>query len=101
MIPDMDLESFRQSLAATTPPAGLSQPLQALWWEAKQDWQKAHECAQADDGTAGAWVHAYLHRREGDLANAGYWYQRAGRVAATNSLDDEWAAITRALLESR
>jgi hypothetical protein len=101
MMADMDLESFRQSLAATAPPPGLSQPLQALWWDAKQDWKQAHECVQADDGTAGAWVHAYLHRREGDLANAGYWYRRAGQVAATNSLEDEWTAIARALLVSR
>ena len=65
---------------------------------AKGDWDRAHQCAQADDGAAGAWVHAYLHRKEGDLANAGYWYREAGRPTARGSLEDEWTAITSALL---
>lgn len=89
----MDLSAFRASLAAATPPAWLSLPLQALWWDAKGDWAKAHECAQADDGAEGAAVHAYLHRKEPDLSNARYWYSRAGRTPATGTLDDEWAAL--------
>jgi hypothetical protein len=96
----MDLSSFKQSVATATPPAGLSQAVVALWWDAKGDWNKAHECAQAQDDKVGAWVHAYLHRKEGDPQNAGYWYRRAGKSPATVSLEQEWTAIAEALLES-
>jgi hypothetical protein len=72
--------------------------LQALWWDAKGDWDKAHACAQADEGASGAAVHAYLHRKEPDLANAGYWYRRAGRSPAAGSLDQEWEALAAEFL---
>ena len=94
----MDLQVFRQSLAGSAPPAGLGLAAQALWWDAKGDWNRAHECAQAQEDAAGAWVHAYLHRREGDLDNAGYWYRRAGRAVATGPLDEERETILRSLL---
>ncbi len=94
----MDLTQFRASLAVTAPPEGLSTALQALWWEAKGDWDRAHELAQADEGGAGDWVHAYLHRKEGDAGNAGYWYRRAGKPASRASFAEEWAAIAAALL---
>nr|WP_294508072.1 hypothetical protein [uncultured Rhodopila sp.] len=94
----MDTAAFRMSLNAAEPPATVSLPLQALWWDAKGDWDRAHECAQADPGRGGAAVHAYLHRKEPDLANARYWYTRAGRSPATGSLDDEWAALAAELL---
>lgn len=95
----MDLDGFRASTTAASPPAGLGHALRALWWDAKGDWDKAHECAQAQDDKAGAWVHAYLHRKEGDLSNAGYWYRRAGRARPEDAtLDAEWAAIAAALL---
>ena len=87
----MDRTQFNASLAATTPPLG--HILQALWYDAKGDWAAAHEHAQAQDDLAGAWVHAYLHRKEGDLANAAYWYRRASRPVATGSLQDEWEAL--------
>ena len=74
-----------------------SAPLAALWWAAKGDWTRAHEAAQSDDGAEAAWVHAYLHRVEGDLPNARYWYRRAGKPEGTGALDDEWAAIAAAL----
>ena len=93
----MDPESLRTSVDAA-PPAELSLALQALWWDARGDWTKAHECAQGQDDRAGAWVHAYLHRKEGDLANAGYWYRRAGKPAATGPLEEEWRAIAAVLL---
>jgi hypothetical protein len=96
--PPTTLEAFRDSLRSGAPPAGLSQALQALWYEAKGDWPAAHRLAQAEDDAAGAWVHAYLHRVEGDLANAGYWYRRAGRPVGTQPLAEEWAAIAAALL---
>ncbi|MFL5802449.1 MAG: hypothetical protein ACJ8CR_12010 [Roseiflexaceae bacterium] len=94
----MDITAFRASVEAPAPPGNLSHTLQALWYDAKGDWQTAHEHAQVQDDVVGAWVHAYLHRKEGDLANAGYWYRRAGRPAATESLDAEWETIATALL---
>ena len=94
----MDLQGFKASLAQPGPPAGTDGALDALWWDASGDWDKAHQCAQAQDDAAGAWVHAYLHRREGDQSNAGYWYRRAGQPAATGPLDTEWQAIAAALL---
>jgi len=94
----MEFADFKISLTFETPPSALDHALSALWWDAKGDWSKAHECAQADEGTDGAWVHAYLHRREGDLSNAGYWYRRARKKVAEGQLSEEWEAIARALL---
>jgi hypothetical protein len=95
----MDFDAFRRSLSLDEPPEGLGVALQALWWDAKGDWRRAHECAQRDAGAAGGWVHAYLHRKEGDAANAAYWYRRVGREPAAIPLDAEREAIVRALLE--
>jgi hypothetical protein len=75
--------------------------LQALWHQAKGDWDTAHGIAQEQDDQAGAWVHAHLHRAEGDAANAGYWYRRAQKPLPTSSLDEEWDAIAMALLSDR
>jgi hypothetical protein len=95
----MKLQEFRDSLRGDEPPRELSVALAGLWWDAKGDWTRAHESAQQDEGPAGAWVHAYLHRKEGDASNAGYWYERAGKSPARTSLDEEWVEISRALLE--
>lgn len=73
-------------------------PLLALWWDGKGNWQKAHEIAQDVPGTDGAWVHAYLHRKEGDLGNAAYWYRRAGRTVAEGDLQSEWEGIAGEML---
>ena len=89
----MDLKEFRASIDTAAPPVSVSLPLQALWWDAKGDWAKAHACAQADPGSAGAAVHAYLHRKEPDLSNARYWYNRAGRAPAMGTLEQEWSAL--------
>lgn len=98
----MDIDGFRASLAVREPPPGCGLALQALWWDAKGDWDRAHECAQSNEaGPDAAWVHAYLHRREGDPGNAAYWYRRAGRPVAAGELDAEWAAIAASLLASR
>jgi hypothetical protein len=86
------------SLAAAEPPAELDSALKALWHAAKGNWDTAHELAQAQDDARGAWVHAYLHRVEGDQSNAGYWYRRAGRPHSTAPLQAEWQEIVRALL---
>jgi hypothetical protein len=93
----MDVLTFRASVAGQAPPE-VPLVLQALWWDAKGDWDKAHACAQADEGASGAAVHAYLHRKEPDLANAGYWYRRAGRSPAAGSLDQEWEALAAEFL---
>jgi len=94
----MTLDEFRQSLTATEPPSGLSQALTGLWFDAKGDWTRAHESAQQDEGVEGSWVHAYLHRKEGDQGNAAYWYNRAGKSVCRDSLDAEWLSIVTALL---
>ncbi len=95
----MTLDQYRDSLKGDQPPAGLDPALTALWWDAKGDWTKAHESAQHDKGPRGAWVHAYLHRKEGAADNAAYWYGQAGRPIARGALADEWMDITKALLE--
>lgn len=97
----MDIAGFRASLAAASPPAGLPKAAEALWWDAKGDWAKAHECAQAQDDATGAGVHAYLHRKEPDPDNAAYWYRRAGRSPATGTLEAEWDALVGELLPDR
>ena len=89
----MNLPEFRSSTTLDQPAPGLSLPLQTLWWEAKGDWKRAHQCAQDDRTPNGAIVHAYLHRVEGDLSNAGHWYSRAGRPPATGPLAEEWTAL--------
>ena len=94
----MTLTDYRASLTAAVPPAGLTPPLQALWYAAKGDWDKAHDITQLG-GLDLDWVHAYLHRVEGDLANAGYWYRRAGKPVAKVALEEEWAAIAETLLQ--
>ena len=97
----MSIEEFHRSLTGDRPPEDLTLSLRALWWDAKGDWTKAHESAQQDEGPAGAWVHAYLHRKEGDLSNAGYWYQRAGKLQARMAFEEEWAEIVSSLLDEK
>lgn len=94
----MKLDEFRESLRGDDPPAGLGSALSGLWWDANGDWIKAHESAQQDEGPAGSWVHAYLHRKEGDASNADYWYRRANRAAASGPLQQEWEEIVTTLL---
>jgi hypothetical protein len=93
----MDLIAFRASLAGADPPQGLAPAAQALWWDGRGDWERAHACVQAAQDREAAWVHAYLHRKEGDLGNAGYWYRSARRPVAAGSLEEEWEALVRAL----
>src|SRR5580658_1477675 len=94
----MDLADFRASLSLASPPSNLSAALRAPWLDARGDWGGAHEAAQADEGGAGDWAHAYLHRKESDAGNAAYWYRRARKPVCRTSLDEEWAAIAGALL---
>ena len=96
----MDPASFERSLRSEAPPAGLPPLLLALWYERKGDWNRAHAIAQDIDGRDAALVHAYLHRREGDLSNAGYWYRQANRPVERGDKDAEWRAIVAALLRT-
>jgi hypothetical protein len=91
--------SFKSSLAKSRPPANLSPALAALWWAGKDDWDKAHEIVMGEENDKDcAWVHAYLHRVEGDLSNARYWYRQATKPAASGALPAEWEAIAKILL---
>jgi hypothetical protein len=92
----MTIAEFRASNADD-----LDGPLLALWWDARGDWEKAHEVAQDVNASEGAWVHAYLHRKGGDPSNAAYWYRRAGRPVASGDLNVEWQQIVEVLLARR
>ena len=92
------MADFRASLSGAAPASTLAPPLAGLWWAAKGDWDKAHKIVQEESTREAAWVHAYLHRVEGDFSNAGGWYRRAGRPASTAPLKEEWETIARALL---
>ncbi len=96
----MDLETFREYLSKDDVPNNVPALLQALWHDAKGNWQRAHELAQSQSGTDAAAVHAYLHRKEGNLGNADYWYRRAGRSRKDIPLSVEWDNLARELLES-
>jgi hypothetical protein len=98
----MDLSEFQASLDHAEPPTGLHPPLLALWVEARGrgDWDRAHRIVQAENDRDSAWVHAYLHRREGDAANARFWYSRSGRQPASGSLEGEWDFLVDSLLNA-
>ena len=98
---DLDLQLFRRSIIKPQPPDGLSIALQALWWDAKGDWEKAHECAQERDDQPGMRVHAYLHRKEGDQSNAAYWYRLCRVSPATSTLNEEWEELVRDFLAQK
>jgi len=91
------MPAFRASLAEAAPDTTLSPPLAALWWAAKGNWDAAHKIVMDEETKDAAWVHAYLHRVEGDLGNAGYWYRQAGQPVAKDSLEAEWERIVAAL----
>ena len=93
----MTLAELKRSLSKPRPPAELSAALTGLWWAGKDDWDQAHKIVMDEGGKDCAWVHAYLHRVEGDLSNAGYWYRRAGQPVAKDGLDAEWERLVSAL----
>ena len=94
----MTFDDFHNSLSETQPPPSLSSYLKSLWYDGKGDWEKAHTIIQDIEDTTAAWIHAYLHRMEGDVGNADYWYRRAGRKRPAVSLEQEWKDIVAALL---
>ncbi|WAC09637.1 hypothetical protein [Dyadobacter pollutisoli] len=92
----MTYDQFKESIALSTPPEGISVLLKALWYDAKGDWEAAHDIAQSSEGTRSYdRLHAYLHRVEGDTWNAGYWYRRAGSETFNGSLKEEWEELAR------
>ncbi len=94
-------DEFIASTSRGDLPRGLPSLLKALWYEARGEWRRAHEIVQAQKTADAAWVHAYLHRKEGDLNNAGYWYRRSKRQIPTAAFEDEWREIVNALIVSR
>lgn len=93
----MNYKEFTDSLSGDTPSKNLSDLLLALWYERRGDWDKAHDIVQDIHTSNASWIHAYLHRREGDKGNAAYWYQRAGRKFPDVSMDKEWEVLVRTL----
>lgn len=94
----MDIDIFKESLKHDTPPLGLAVQLEALWYDGKGDWDYAHDLINDLEDKQSAHVHAYLHRKEGDLWNADYWYRRAGRQRPALTLEEEWEDLVRTLL---
>ena len=94
----MNFEDFVQSLTKEQPPVTLSVYMQSLWWEGKGDWEKSHQLIQDLPDKKAAWIHAYLHRKEGDIWNADSWYNRAGKKRPACSLQEEWALLAEEML---
>ena len=94
----MDIIDFKASLEDNTPPIGLTIHQEALWWDRKGDWDKAHDLVNDLDNRQAAHVHAYLHRKEGDLWNADYWYRRAKRQRHSGTLEEEWEELVKIML---
>jgi hypothetical protein len=94
------MADFKASFSGAAPAPDIDAPLAAMWWAAKGNWDEAHKIVQDEASADAAWVHAYLHRVEGDLGNAGYWYRQAGKPVAKDSLETEWERIASALLGS-
>jgi len=94
----MTFEEFVESIAARKPPAGVSDALTSLWWDRKGDWNRAHSIVQEIPTVQGSAVHAYLHREEGVLWNADYWYSRAGRKRPDIPLEQEWRRLVDEML---
>ena len=95
----MTFAEFKLSLQQAAPPPGISPVLEAMWWDGKGDWDRSHDIAQEVHSAQGSWVHAYLHRKEGDIGNAGYWYARAGKRMPSVLLEVEWEQVVTELLK--
>jgi hypothetical protein len=93
-------ELSRSAAADSAPPSGISVEAKSLWYARAGKWDASHDLCQDVPGKAGSWIHAWLHRQEGDIGNAGYWYSRAGREMPSKgtSLEDEWLAIAKELV---
>ncbi len=96
----MNLDDLKRSVDNDTPPKGISKLCKAMWYDAKEDWDTAHQIAQSVDSRDGSWVHAYLHRKEGDISNASYWYHMAGRKMPQTTSEEEWKEIALELIKT-
>ena len=94
----MNIAAFQASLDHNMPPVNLPVLLQALWWDGKGDWPRAHQLVDELETTDAMAVHAYLHRKEGEQWNADYWYRLAGRTYHRDQLSEEWTALVEGLL---
>lgn len=94
----MTFEQFNATLSLADPPDQISPYIKAMWFDAKGDWDKAHQLVQDTEDSTAYWIHAYLHRKEGDTGNADYWYRRAGRKRPSLTLQQEWEEIVKALI---
>ena len=92
----MTFQEFDKSLSSSQPPSSFSPHLAALWYDGKGDWEKAHQVIQDIEDNSATWIHAYLHRKEGDISNADYWYRRTGKTRPSLSLDQEWKELVKA-----
>jgi hypothetical protein len=101
LISKMNYEEFIRSLEDDLPPQNLSSLLKALWYDGKDDWDGSHDIAQDIHDRNGSWIHAYLHRKEGDISNAGYWYAKAGKSMPAVSLREEWEALVKNFLSEK
>ncbi len=97
----MTFDEFKESLSHTAPPKNIPQNLLALWRDSTGSWDEAHKIVQKTSGFDGDWIHAYLHRKEGDLSNASYWYSRIGKILPQKSLNQEWEELVRHLVEGK
>ena len=95
----MNYDEFMGSLSSDQPPQKIPAVLKALWYDGKNDWEGSHNIAQDIDDKNGSWVHAYLHRKEGDISNAHYWYSRAGKSEPRMTLKEEWESLVRNFIE--
>ena len=95
----MTLKEFKHTIDQDEEPEDLHPLLKAMWRDAQGKWDAAHDLLQGDNSANAAWVHAYLHRKEGDIGNASYWYRHAGHEVASTSLENEWSDITTDLLK--
>jgi hypothetical protein len=96
----MTLAEFKSTLGQAAPPTDLSFQLEALWHDGAGNWERSHEVVQDMNGPDAAWIHAYLHRKEGDISNAKYWYSRANKSLPSLSLTDEWQTLVLHFLRS-
>ena len=94
----MTFEQFQQSVSQSSPPSDISKHLESLWYDAKGDWEKSHNIIQDLSDSNSSWIHAYLHRKEGDIWNADYWYNRAGKTRPAITLDEEWEEIAKKMI---
>lgn len=95
----MTYDEFIKSLSGNQPPQKISAELKALWFDGKDDWESSHNIAQDINDRNGSWIHAYLHRKEGDIFNARYWYSKAGKNEPAQSLEEEWEALVKNFIQ--